>query len=162
MQLKLLIKILIIFLAGVYFIWYAIVLPDWTFLDGVDLIIHEAGHFVFIFFGKFIRVAGGTIMQILMPLIFVLYFFLKKQYFSVGLIMLWLGQSFINVSVYAKDAVLMELPLLGAGAHDWNYLLGKLNLLSKTPIIAGCFYWTGFIIIIFAIITALLSFKKQL
>ena len=37
----------------------------YSLIDNADLIIHEAGHFFFGFFGSFIHAAGGTLMQII-------------------------------------------------------------------------------------------------
>ncbi|ABQ26637.1 hypothetical protein [Geotalea uraniireducens] len=40
---------------------------DGSFLDRVDLIVHEAGHLLFGYFGEFIMVIGGTVGQLLVP-----------------------------------------------------------------------------------------------
>jgi hypothetical protein len=125
-----------LFAIFIYFMDFVLHPKNWHFLDGVDLVIHEAGHVIFMPFGEFISFAGGTIAQILMPLIFVLYFARRRSLISASIISFWLAQSLANVSVYAADAQKMELPLLGGGIHDWNYLLGKTNLLMFTPQIA--------------------------
>jgi hypothetical protein len=51
----------------------------------------------------------------------------------------------LNVSIYAGDAMKMQLDLLGGDAviHDWNYLLSALGILRYTPIIASTIYATG-------------------
>ncbi|PJE51001.1 MAG: hypothetical protein COV29_01840 [Candidatus Yanofskybacteria bacterium CG10_big_fil_rev_8_21_14_0_10_36_16] len=92
------IKLGALMIVAFYFIYAG--LDGWHFFDGVDLIIHEAGHFVFLPFGEFIYIAGGTLLQLLMPALFVFYFFKKDQFYSASLVTMWLGQSFINVSVY--------------------------------------------------------------
>ncbi len=101
-------------------------------IDNADLVIHEAGHFFFMFFGKFIYTLGGTLMQIILPSIIVWYFLRNYYRTGVQISLLWLGQNFINISVYADDARARKLPLLGGSHvyHDWNYLLGQLNLLN--------------------------------
>ncbi|HKW41365.1 MAG TPA: hypothetical protein VJN39_08950, partial [Gemmatimonadales bacterium] len=43
----------------------------------------------------------------------------------------WVAQNLWNVSVYVQDARAEELPLVGGGEHDWNYLLGRLGLLNQ-------------------------------
>lgn len=143
-------KLGVLAIAAVYFLVCAADPSRWTFLDGVDLIIHEAGHLIFGLFGEFVSIAGGTILQIMMPLFFTAYFYMSGQKFSGALIMFWLGQSFLNVSVYAADAQTMRLPLLGGDnvIHDWNYLLGRLNLLSFTPFISSLFRMSGMVIIL--------------
>ncbi|MFC1713661.1 hypothetical protein ACFL6S_08335 [Candidatus Poribacteria bacterium] len=146
----------VVVLAAVYFFWN---LRDfrWNILDNVNLIIHEAGHPIFSILGRFIGMAGGTIMQISVPLAFVLYFLFTKRPFSAAIVMFWLGQSILNVSVYAADAVVTKLPLVGGPIHDWNYMLSHLNLLPRTRLIAGTFRSTGVLIMIAATVIGLFT-----
>ena len=116
---------------------------SWNFLDSVDLLFHEAGHLLFSFFGQFFYFLGGSLFQILFPLIFVIYFFLRKELYSSAIVLLWVGQSVVNVSVYVKDAIAMELPLVGGGTHDWNWLLTRLNILPSAPILGAILFWLG-------------------
>ncbi len=101
-------------------------------IDNADLVIHEAGHAFFSFFGRFIYTAGGTLMQIILPSIIAWYFFRNSYKTGVQFSLLWLGQNLINISVYAADARARKLPLLGGNHvyHDWHYMLGQLNLLN--------------------------------
>ncbi len=140
------VQIGVLLLVALYFFYTASNPGSWHFLDSVDLIFHEAGHFIFFFLGDFIQMAGGTIMQILVPLVCVLHFYVHKQYYTACLVTFWLGQSFINVSVYARDAVAMQLPLLGGGIHDWNYMLSSLGLLEYTEGIAHSIFFIGIVL----------------
>lgn len=119
----------------------------WHFIDNVDLVIHEAGHFIFWPFGRFIMVAGGSLLQCIIPLLFFGYFWRTKQKFSAAAILLWLAVNLFYVGVYAADALRMELPLLGGEStiHDWNYLLSKLGLLNQAAGVANFIYLLGFI-----------------
>lgn len=126
-----------------YFVACALDRGSWHFLDGVDLVIHEAGHVIFMFFGEFVSFAGGTIIQIVLPLIFASYFFLRHKFVSASAVSFWLGQNLTNISVYVADAETMALPLLGGGIHDWNYMLGETGLLMQAPRIAAAFYSLG-------------------
>lgn len=132
-------------LASAYFAYYASTPAQWHFLDFVNLVIHEAGHWVFFPFGEFIRILGGSLFQCVFPLIYVGYFFLRRDYFSASLLMFWVGQNLINVSVYASDAIQMQLPLLGGDSvmHDWNYILGATHLLVFAPQIGYGLYVLG-------------------
>ena len=107
-------------------------------LDNVDLIFHEAGHTIFHFFGDFVRILGGSLMQALIPIICGVVFFFKKQWFAIGFALWWLGQNLVNVSIYIGDATAQQLELLGGEAviHDWNYLLGMLGKRHLDTIIA--------------------------
>jgi hypothetical protein len=142
--------------ASAYFLYYASTASDWHFIDNIDLIIHEAGHWVFLPFGEFMHVLGGSLFQSIFPLLYVGYFYFKRDYYSGSLLLFWSGANLVNVSVYAADAQLMQLPLLGGDSviHDWNWLLVNTRTIEYTPQIASCIYGLGLTIIIVA---ALLS-----
>lgn len=129
--------------ASVYFLWLAADPMEGSFLDLVDLPIHETGHLLFRPFGQFMMVAGGTLLQLIFPAVFVGYFIWHFKYYSAAIVLFWVGQSLFNVWVYAADAVVMQIVLLGGltgsegSFHDWNYMLTELGLLGSTKIIAG-------------------------
>jgi hypothetical protein len=118
-------------------------------IDNADLVIHEAGHLFFKFFGSFIYTLGGTLMQIILPSIIFYYFF--KNHYRTGMqfSLLWLGQNFINISVYAADAQAQRLPLLGGDKvyHDWHYILGRLGMLQYDAEVGYFFF--GIAILLF-------------
>lgn len=145
-------KVFIALCLTIYFCWIILNPNEWNFLQNVNLIFHEAGHFIMIFFGEFLTTAGGTIFQILIPIVCCLYFFLKQEYFSASLLAFWIGQSFIGVSIYARDAIVMQLPLLGGdtSGHDWHNMLSSMNILNSASTVANIFYGIGVMIIIFA------------
>ena len=105
---------------------------EYGLLDNADLLIHEAGHFFFGFFGQFIRMAGGTLMQIALPSLLVWSFLANSYRTGAQIALFWLGHNFLNISVYAADARSRALPLLGGNrsGHDWHYLLGQLGILE--------------------------------
>ncbi len=96
-----------------------------AFLHGVNLVFHEAGHLIFGFFGQFVAVLGGSLNQVLIPVICVVAFLRTHQRASAAVALFWTGQSLADVAVYAADGRAMALPLLAEGLiHDWNYILG--------------------------------------
>ena len=117
-------------------------------IDNADLVIHEAGHFFFMFFGRFIYTLGGTLMQIILPSLIAWYFFRNNYKTGVQVALLWLGQNLINISVYAADARTMKLPLLGGSHvyHDWHFLLGYLNILEYDSTVGYLFFGSAIII----------------
>ena len=127
---------------------------QYTWIDNTDLVIHEAGHFFFMFFGKFIYTAGGTLMQIILPSIIAWYFFRNLYRTGVQISLLWLGQNFINISVYAADARARRIPLLGGNKvyHDWHYLLGQLNILEYDTEVGYFFVALAIIVFIMALL----------
>lgn len=106
-----------------------------------NLIIHEAGHFVFRFFGRTMMIAGGSILQITLPVLFVYQGVYWNHRVGTQLALLLLGQNFVDVSIYVADAQARALPLLGGdrSGHDWHNLLAQFGLLEATPVIAGLF-----------------------
>ena len=145
-------KLAVAVIATIYFAWCAIDPSRWHFIDGVNLVIHEAGHVVFSFLGEFMMIAGGSLFQVIMPALFVGYFIYNEKYYSAALVLFWVGESILNVSVYAGDSLALQLPLIGGedSVHDWNYLLTSLNLLPATAKIAGAIRLLGTLVIALA------------
>jgi hypothetical protein len=150
-------KLILALVAGLYFLWWSRDPSQGQFLDMVNLIIHEAGHTVFRPFGEYLCAAGGSLLQVIMPAAFVVHFYRRNDPYSVGMVLLWVGQSVLNVSVYAADAVKMELPLLGGDAvtHDWNYLLETAGLLRMTWLVSGLIRFFGTLAILAGAVIAL-------
>jgi len=111
----------------------------WDLLDDVNLAVHEAGHVVFQLLGDPVVVLGGSLFQVLVPAIFVGYFFLRHEWFAASVIMAWVGASLSNVALYIGDARAQELPLLGGEnvIHDWWYLFTEWDLLPHDLAIAN-------------------------
>jgi hypothetical protein len=147
-------KLIFAILMTIYFLWIAWDPMQGSFLDNVDLAIHETGHLIFRILGEFMGIAGGSLFQVILPAVFVGYFVWQKSYYSAAIVMLWVGQSILNVWVYAADAVKMQLVLTSGftGAegsfHDWNYLLTATGLLDSTRTVAGLIRFTGTIVTI--------------
>ncbi len=156
-------KLLVAAIASLYFFWCAYDPYQWHLIDGVNLVIHEAGHLIFSPFGEFMMIAGGSLFQVIMPALFVGYFLYQRQLYSAALVLFWVGESVLNVSVYAGDAVALQLPLLGGegSMHDWNYLLSSLNLLDSTIQVAGAIRLLGTIIIALAAFGSFIFAKRE-
>ena len=159
----------LIFAVGlsIYFLWIAYDPMQGSFLDNVDLPIHETGHLLFRVLGEFMMVAGGSLFQVIFPVVFVGYFVWQKSLYSAAIVLLWVGQSILNVWVYAADAVVMRLMLTSGftgsegGFHDWNYLLTATHLISSTKAVAGVIRFAGTATIIAAGVAAIyFSFSK--
>ncbi len=149
-------------LLGAYGVLCALRPSAYGFLDGVDLIFHEAGHIVFAVLGHFVGVLGGTLMQLIIPAAIAVYFLQQRQGHAATVTLVWLAQSLFNVSVYVRDARVQALPLLGDGLHDWNYLLAGLHLLAWDRAISGLVYLLGLVTLLAAIIGGLaLSFDSR-
>jgi hypothetical protein len=135
-----------------------------SLIDGVNLAIHETGHLVFGPFGEFIGFAGGTIMQLLFPAVFIGYFLRRGDRHSASVALWWVGQNCGNVATYIADARAQELPLVGGGEHDWFYLLSATGLLERDLRIAHAVRLIGWLLVIGATAWGLVSAdeKKEL
>lgn len=137
---------LLFFIWGWHFIWL-----DMTsnaignsFMHNIDLVFHEAGHVLFRPFGWFMTVLGGSLLQLIVPLVVMGAFLFKEgNAFGASIGLWWLAQSMMDLAPYINDARAQQLMLLGGGTgadmpgmHDWNNLLGYLDLLAQDHSIA--------------------------
>jgi len=138
-------------LAAAYFLWTRGV---YTLLDAFELAIHEAGHVFFAFFGEFIRMAGGTLLQLIVPVMLIIGFLRGEYRPGVQFSLFLLGHSLLNVSVYVQDARLQMVPLVGGRhvLHDWNWMLGTLGILEWDHFIGWIF--VGLAVVVFAAMIA--------
>lgn len=149
-------KLLLAALLSIYFLLIAYDPMQGSFLDNVDLPIHETGHLLFRILGEFMGIAGGSLFQVIFPAVFVGYFIWQESYYSAAIVSLWVGQSILNVWVYAADAVVMQLVLTSGftgnegSFHDWNYLLTATGLINSTKTVAGIIRFVGTVTIITA------------
>lgn len=126
---------------------------DWpnandSILHALILPIHETGHLVFMAFGQYLYAAGGSIFQILFPLIFAGYFLWKKDRYAATIPLWFAGVSAIDLVSYIKDAPFGEIELIG-GEHDWSYLLGETRWMHAAGKIGdGVLHFGGLLIVV--------------
>ena len=111
--------------------------PGFLFLDYVNLIIHEGGHFFFSWFGYTIMILGGTLGELLVPLLCAAYFFWQREVTATAFCGFWFFENFLYIGTYMADARVMALPLVGSGDHDWEILFGQWGLLLQDQKIGG-------------------------
>ncbi|MGF1521733.1 MAG: hypothetical protein ACFBSF_05365 [Leptolyngbyaceae cyanobacterium] len=119
-----------------------------------DLAIHETGHLLFMPFGRFLMLLGGSLTQILFPAAFTFYFYVSRQYFSSALTLFWTGQNFMDVAVYMRDAPIRILPLTvdNIDAHDWWQLFRMMGSLHHAGFIAGVTHGVGVLLYIASVV----------
>lgn len=114
----------------------------------IHLPIHEAGHLIFTPFGEWMHFLGGSLFQVVFPLAFSASFLLRKELFSALLVLLWCGDSLIDVSFYVGDAYAQELQLIGGGEHDWAYLLGSIDKVHYATALGSFTWWCGALVML--------------
>jgi hypothetical protein len=128
-------KRLLLALLLVYASWIALAY-EYHFIDGVNLLFHEAGHVFAGFFGRTLQFLGGTFGQLFFPVACAFHFLTARKFFEAWLMGIWFGESLMNVARYLGDAQAQSLPLVVGHIHDWNWLLGRWGLLESCDAIA--------------------------
>lgn len=131
-----------------------------SFLHLINLPFHEAGHVLFRPFGAFVTSLGGTLGQLLMPLIcFGVLLLRTRDPFGAAVALWWFGENFLDIAPYINDARAGQLPLIGGnlghlapyGFHDWEYLLTETGLLQMDHALAQSSRVLGALIMLLAI-----------
>jgi hypothetical protein len=149
---------LILFFAGWKFIFSPLesLFASKNFLHMINLPFHEAGHILFSLFGRFISVIGGSLMQLLVPLVCLMTLLIKtKDTFGASICLWWLGESFMDLAPYINDARALNMILLGgvtgrdvADYHDWEFILRTLGCLRYDHTLASIAQTLGIILML--------------
>jgi hypothetical protein len=115
------------------------------FPDYVNLMIHEAGHFFFCWFGRTIMILGGTLGELIVPLLCAIYFFTQRELFGVAFSVFWFFENFPYIGTYMADARAGALPLVGGGEHDWELLFTQWGFIMQDQSIGGTVRFLGWI-----------------
>ncbi|MCC6534149.1 MAG: zinc ribbon domain-containing protein [Burkholderiales bacterium] len=140
-----------------------------SFLHRVNLVFHEAGHVLFMPFGSFMATLGGTLGQLLMPLVALgALLYKNRDAFGASLCLWWLGQSVMDTAPYINDARDLQLMLLGGGTgrdrpgmHDWENILLDLGLIEHERRIAAAADRLGEALVLLALLWGALLLYRQ-
>jgi hypothetical protein len=128
-----------------------------SFLHLINLPFHEAGHVIFMFFGRFLMTLGGSLMQLLVPAALTLVFLTRhRDPFGAAVTFWWFGENLLDLAPYINDARALELVLLGGRTgkevegHDWERILWDLGLLAHDHTIARLAHFIGGVIMLLA------------
>jgi hypothetical protein len=128
-----------------------------SFLHLINLPFHEAGHIFFTPFGRFIQILGGTLGQLIIPIIVTVTFIYQQQPYSASIGLWWLGESFLDIAPYIDDARAGQLMLLGGVTgsevedyHDWEGILSRLGMMQYDHALARAAFSLGMLIMLTA------------
>jgi hypothetical protein len=99
--------------------------------------IHEFGHVLFLPFGEFLHLLGGSLFQVGLPLAFGGILLVKnRDPFAAAVTLWWSAVEVMDVAPYVYDAKVPQHVLLtgrtgDTGAHDFIDVLGDLGLLER-------------------------------
>lgn len=106
-------------------------------LDHANLAFHEAGHLFFGLLGSTLGLYGGTLGQLVFPIVAGVSFWRRRQAVALALSGVWLFENFLNIARYMADARAQLLPLVGGGEHDWWHIFTRWGLLDQDTAIAS-------------------------
>jgi hypothetical protein len=120
-------------------------------IDLVLIPVHEGGHLLFSYFGHALMVAGGTILQLAVPLMLATYFYFQRQIAGTAFCLFVFFEQCLPIATYMADARAQQLPLLTVGdpefvEHDWFVMFNGLGVLEHDTQIAAvvrCLGWIG-------------------
>ncbi len=120
-----------------------------SFLHMINLPFHEAGHIIFSPLGRFMTILGGSLMQVLVPIVCALaLYFQNEDPFGAALCAWWTGENLLDLAPYINDARALNLMLLGGPAnavegHDWEAILTSLGWLHLDHTLANSAHLAG-------------------
>ena len=139
-----------------------------SFLHLPDLIFHEAGHVLFSPLGRFMTVLGGSLFQVLVPVICAgTFLYQQNDRFAAAVCTWWAGQNLVDLAPYIADARRLKLVLLGGrtGAevegHDWEYLLTSLGWMRFDHALGRTAHVVGTLVMLAALAWAVVSIIRQ-
>jgi len=143
-------------------IWFIYILinhlinPEYrSILGAFNYWVHEAGHllllpFVSGPFGLFLEAMAGTFLECLMPVVFMLAFYLKSDFFGISFCFGWLSTSLFYASWYISTAQITDNLL-----HDWHLILGTMGLLQYNRVLASIVKAGAVVMMLIGIISGL-------
>lgn len=133
----------------------------------VNLPFHEAGHILFMPFGRFMTALGGSLTQVLVPLVCAVALLRQtRDPFGASVALWWCGQNFLDLAPYIDDARALQMVLLGGrtGAevegHDWEAILGQLGWLHLDHALARSARAIGLLVMVAALAWGLAVLRR--
>jgi hypothetical protein len=137
-------------------------IPSWEMASSLIHLpmvpIHEFGHILFRPFGEFMTLLGGSLFQVLLPLIFGGVFLVKnRDPFAASVMLWWAAVAVMDVAPYIYDAWKPQHILLtgrtgDTGSHDFIDTLGDLGLLHKAQPIGRGVHAFGLLVMVTSLI----------
>ncbi len=114
----------------VYTAWL-VLFYSYHWVDGINLLIHEAGHVVFSLFGETLGVLAGPVLQLAVPFFITFRLWRRGESVPAAVCALWSAESLMYTAEYMADANRLALPLIGGHPHDWRLLLERAGALES-------------------------------
>lgn len=141
---------------GVFLLYALTNKSGFLLIDYVFVPIHEGGHLLFSYFGHTLMVAGGTLLQLGVPLMLAIYFTFQRQIPGATFCTFFFFENFLNVATYMADSRRMELQYVTVGdpelaEHDWQTMFSQIGVLgydTKIAAIVRVMGWLGMMAVV--------------
>jgi hypothetical protein len=138
---------------GIFLLYALTDKSGYLLIDYVFVPIHEGGHLLFSYFGHTLMVAGGTLLQLGVPLMLAAYFVFHRQAPGAAFCSFFFFENFLNVATYMADSRRMALQYVTVGdpdlaEHDWQSMFSQLGVLqydTKIAAVVRTIGWLGMI-----------------
>jgi hypothetical protein len=126
------------------------------FIDMANLVVHEGGHNLFMWFGPTMHLWGGTLLQWLVPFLLATYFFNQREISGFVFCLFFFFENWLYTATYMADARAQVLPLVTTGnaefaEHDFFRIFSDLGVLNYDTTIAAVVRllgWCGMIAVV--------------
>jgi len=135
-----------------------------------DFFLHEMAHILTAFLPGILTAAAGSFSELLLGVLLILGAFKSKSYFAVLICALWFMLTCQSAGIYMADARAQKLALVSLGGalsgsdkaiHDWNFVFGKLHILSLDTFIGNSVRAVGIIVGVISLIFAAWLINKM-
>src|ERR1019366_273833 len=141
---------------GIFLLYAPTSKTGYLFIDIAFVPIHEGGHLLFGYFGHTMMVAGGTLLQLGVPIMLAIYFAFQRQLPGTAFCSFFFFENFLNVATYMADSRRLELDYVTVGdpefaEHDWQTMFTQMGLLEYDTRIAAVVRllgWLGMIAVV--------------
>ena len=129
-----------------------------SFLHGVNLVFHEAGHILLLPFGPLLTALGGSLTQIAVTLLCLVALARHVDRFGASVALWWTGENLLDLAPYIADARALELMLLGGATgrevegHDWEAILRAVGWLDYDRLLGQTTHVLGVAVIVGALV----------
>lgn len=138
----------------------------WHVFRGINFGAHEFGHLFFAFGGEWLAVAGGSAMQLAVPVgAMTAMYATSRDWFGIAACGAWLAASLADLAPYIADARAQELDLVSfspdGGGHDWHYLLAHAGWLKHDLLVARGARFLAVLVLVASILSAIALFRRM-
>jgi hypothetical protein len=133
---------------------------------GITFGAHEFGHLFFSFGGEWMTIAGGSLMQLIVPIgAAAAMVGTARDWFGAAACGTWLAASLGDLAPYIADARVMQMDLVSfspdGGEHDWNYLLSHAGMLHADLALARFVRFLSVLVLLVSVLFSMSLFVRM-